>query len=88
MATKVVRAKAVLDALADTAVTNQLAERVANAFAFTYQRGETLSNEEKAGVIVAKLRAFVRQIVENAEDSQTQAAAVAANKSNLDIGND
>lgn len=68
--TKVQRAKSILDALADSSVTNALALRVADAFAYTHRRGDTLTNEQKAGVILRVLRNHVKQVVRDAEISQ------------------
>lgn len=36
---------------------------IADAFAYTYRRGETLTNEQKATVFVNALRGFVKQVV-------------------------
>ena len=91
MATKVQRAKAVLDALADTSVSNALALRVAKAFVFTYRREEVLTtNEEKADVVVQVLRGFIKQVVRDSEISQAMEAARVATApgAEIDVGVD
>lgn len=63
MATNIVRAKAVAEGIADKTLTNAVLGDIADAFAYTYQRGKTLTNEEKATVYVNALRAFTKQVV-------------------------
>jgi hypothetical protein len=71
MATKIQRAKSILDALRDpNPVTNAESVRVANAFAYTYARDRTdLTNEQKAGLFVQAIRNFVKQVIRDAEVS-------------------
>jgi hypothetical protein len=63
MATNIVRAKAAAEAIADKTLTNQLLAEIGDAFAYTYRRGETLTNEQKATVFINTLRSFVKQVV-------------------------
>jgi hypothetical protein len=91
MATKINRAISILNAMADPAtVDNALALKVANAYAYTYRRGEVLTNEQKAGVFIAALRRMVQQTVTDSETSQAaetaRAAAVAG--AQISIGTD
>lgn len=82
MATRIVRAKSIIDALSDpTPVTNAMAVRIAEAFAFTYRRGVTLTNEQKSGVFIKALRDYVKQVVRDSEVSramETERVRVAA----------
>jgi hypothetical protein len=86
MATKVVRAKAILDALADAPVTNALAARVGEAFAYTYARNEqNLTNEQEAGIFLLQVRGFIKQIVRDAEVSVAIVPVADTAKTNADI---
>ena len=90
MATKIVRAKAIIESLTDATVTNALALRIADAYAFTYARGQTLTNEQKAGVFIQSLRTLVKQVVRDAEISTAMEAArlAAAPGAEIEIGID
>lgn len=88
--TKVQRAKGILDLLSDSTLDNALALRVADAFSYTYRRDETLTNEQKAGVIIRVLRDFVKQVVRDAEVTaamETERRRVAAS-AEISIGTD
>lgn len=64
MATNIVRAKGVAEAIADKTLTNQALIDIADAFAFTYARNLTgLTNEQKATVYVNALRTLTKQVV-------------------------
>lgn len=87
MATKPQRAKAILDALADPATTDAaMLQTVGDAFAFTYRRGETLTQAQQAGLFIQVVRDFVVQITRDAIKSRAAAAASAAADSNVDLG--
>jgi len=93
MATKVQRATSILNALADPATIDAaLLTKIADAYAFTYRRGETLTSAEKAGLFIQVTRDHVRQIVNDVGESQVAAAAVAAHRaaggSDIPIGSD
>ena len=91
MATKIARAKAILDALADPATVDAaLTTRIADAYAFTYRRGETLTATEKAGLFLQVTRNQIKEIVQNAGVSQDEATAKPAliAKHALEIGTD
>ena len=89
MATKIQRATAILNALADPATIDAaLLAKVGDAYAFTYRRGETLTSAEKAGLFIQVMRGQVRQIVRDAIQSQAAKAAADAADITLDIGSD
>ena len=91
MATKIQRAKLILDTLADPVTVNvALAGRVADAFAAEYAAGQSLTNEQKAGLILQHLRNFVKERVRNAEVNTAVATArqTAATAAEIDIGED
>lgn len=74
MATKLQRAKAILDAIADpTVVDNTLALRIGNAFAIRAQLQSdvidvsSMTPTEKADVMLTAMRAFVQGVVRQAE---------------------
>lgn len=95
MATKVERAKAILDALADPAtVDNAMATRVANAFA-TYSRMQSnnfdisdLTVTQKADNILVALRRLVKDTVRTAEVAKAQedARKATAPTAEIDLG--
>ena len=90
MATKLARTKTILEALKDGTVPNEIIGKVIDAYGFTFERGRTLTNDQKATVFIRELRKQVRQIVLDAEASQ--AAATAANAAragaDIDVGSD
>lgn len=88
MATNVQRATAILDALVDGTADQTVLAKVGDAYAFTYRRGETLNNQEKAGVFINQLRMSIKQIVRDAIKSQAAAAAAANADGEISIGND
>lgn len=89
MATKIQRATAILNALADPATIDAaLLTKIADAYAFTYRRGETLTSAEKAGLFIQVTRDQVRQIVQDAIRSQAAKAAADSADVTLDIGSD
>lgn len=65
MATHVARAKAIAEAIADKTLSAQLLADIGDAFAYTYRRGEALTNEQKATVFVNQMRKFAVEVVEN-----------------------
>lgn len=84
---------AVLNALSDATQNAAMAQRVADAFIYTYRREldpATLTNEQKAGIILLYLRQFVVQVVKDAEVSQAAEAArqTALETATIDIGSD
>jgi hypothetical protein len=44
-------------------LTNAVLSDIADAFAYTYARGQTLTTEQKATVYVNALRTFTKQVV-------------------------
>lgn len=90
MATKVQRAKTILDALADATTPNATLTRVADAFAETFAPGETLTNEQKAAIFLAQIRLKIREIVHRVEITQImEATRVAGEPSTvIDLGVD
>lgn len=64
MATHVARAKQAAEAIADKTLTNTQLQEYADAFAYTYQRGKTLNNEQKATVFINEMRKFAVGVVE------------------------
>lgn len=91
MATKIQRAKSILDTLAEPAtVSVALAGRVADAFAAEYAAGQSLTNEQKAGLVLQHLRNFVKERVRNAEinTAVNTARQTAAATAEIDIGED
>lgn len=91
MATKIVRAIAILNACADPeTVDNAMATRIGDAFAYTYRRGETLTAVQKSGVFIVAVRRMIKQVVADAEVSQgleTERQRLAP-LSDITIGND
>lgn len=87
MATNVQRATAILDALVDGTADPTILAKVGDAYAFTYRRGETLNNQEKAVVFINVLRASIKQVVRDAIKSQAAAAAANAADGEISIGN-
>lgn len=67
MATRTQRAKAILDNLADTTISNALATRIADAFVYEYARGQTLTTDQRSGLLIQHIRNFVKERVRNAE---------------------
>ena len=89
MATKLQRATAILNALADPATIDAaLLTKVADAYAFTYRRGETLTNTQKAGLFIQVTRDQIKQIVQDAIRSQAAKTAADAADSEISIGED
>ena len=89
MATKIQRATAILNALADPATIDAaLLTKLGDAYAFTYRRGETLTGAEKAGLFIQVTRDQIRQIVQDAIRSQAAKVAADAADATLDIGSD
>jgi hypothetical protein len=87
MATPLQRAKSIIDALHDGDTDNARVGRILDAFAFTYRRGETLTNAQKATTFVVAIRRMVRQVTLDADRSQAAATAAAA-IANIDLGAD
>lgn len=85
MATKTQRARAILEALADGTVDDARLDRVGNAFAAEYASGQTLTNAQKAAVILQHIRNFVKERVRNAEVNAAVATARATAQANADI---
>lgn len=89
MATKVQRATSILNALADPATIDAAKlTKIADAYAYTYRRGETLTGAEKAGLFIQVTRDQIQQIVRDAIQSQAAKAAADAADVVLDIGSD
>lgn len=92
MATLQERAKLVLENIADdpAKATNALAIKVANAFAAIYRPGETLTNAQKAGLFIFKMRQHVKDLVRTAEveAAKTTAGQAAAPGADIDLGAD
>ena len=89
MATKVQRFTNILNALADPAVVDAaLLTKVADAYAYTYRRGETLTSAEKAGLFIRVTREHITQIVQDAIKSQAAKAASDLSDISLSIGSD
>ena len=90
MATKVQRAKLILDTLADQDINVSLAGRVADAFAAEFPSGQSLTNEQKAGLVLQHIRNFVKERVRNAEinTAVNTARQTAAATAEIDIGED
>ena len=95
MATKIERAKAILDAIADpVAVDNALALRVADAFALhrQMQNGSydisNLTNTQKADIFLSELRRLVKDTVRLAEVRKAQEVArlAAAPTAEIELG--
>lgn len=61
---------------------------IADAFAYTYRRGETLTNEQKATVLVNALRAFLKQAVRDWKITVAMEATkqVTAPTADVDLG--
>lgn len=83
MATHVARAKAAAEAIADKTLSAALLNDIADAFAFTYRRGQVLTTEQKATVFINEMRRFAADTVENwrisvAMDAAKQIAAPTA----------
>ena len=74
MATNLARAKNVAENIADKALTNALLIDIADAFAYTYARGKTLTNEQKATVFVNEIRKFTKRIVRDWKITVAEAA--------------
>ena len=68
------RNEAIAEAIADKTLTNALLIDIADAFAYTYQRGKTLTNEQKAIVYINALRNFTKQIVRDWKITTAEAA--------------
>ena len=78
MANKIQRVTNIINALKDPDVIDgPLLTRIADAYAFTYRRGEALTATEKAGLFIQVMRDEVKRIVKNAIESQDAAAAIA-----------
>lgn len=90
MATRTARARAILEALADATVEDARLDRVGNAFAYEYARGETLTANQRAGLILQHVRNFIKERVRAAEvgiavETARQTAEAGAE---IDIGAD
>jgi hypothetical protein len=95
MATKVERLQSVLQTLRNNdanVVTNAEVRKVADAFAFTFQREDLLklTNAQKAGVALREIKRWVRAITRDAIVSQAAAAAgqAAAVDADVNLGDD
>ncbi len=89
MATKIQRATNILNALADPAtIDGVLLNKIADAYAFTYRRGEVLTATEKAGLFIQVTRDQIKQIVRDAIRSQAAAAAAAQADADVALGED
>lgn len=90
MATKMERLQIVLATAKNADVTLNETRRVADAYAFTYARGETLTNPQKAGVALREIKRAIRQVTRDAITSQAAAAAAAEAEAEatLDLGGD
>lgn len=75
MATNIARAKIVAEGIADKTLTNALLAEIGDAFAYTYRRGQTLTNEQKATVFINQLRSFVKQVVRDWKVTTAEASA-------------
>jgi hypothetical protein len=85
--TKTQRAIAIIGAFLDTANPDvEILTKIADAFAYTYRRGETLPNQEKAGVFLDETRAWIKLGVKNAIESRDKAAVVSDSDVNLGTG--
>lgn len=90
MATRTQRARAILDALADTTVSDELATRVADGFVYEYARGQELTAAQRAGLVIQHIRNFVKERVRNAEIAAAVETArqTAAGSAEIEIGDD
>lgn len=88
MATPVQRATAILQACLDDTPDAAVLGKVGDAYAFTYRRGETLTNNQKALLLVAEVRRVIKQVTADAIRSQAAAAAASAADADLDLGTD
>lgn len=88
MATPVQRATAILQACSDGTPDAAILTKVGDAFGFTFRRGETLTNNQKALLLVAEVRRVIKQITADAIRSQAADVAAAATDADVEIGND
>lgn len=88
MATQVQRAIAILEACLNDTPDAAILTKIGDAYAFTYRRGETLTNAEKALLLVSTTRAHIKQITRDAIRSQAAATAADAADSEVEIGSD
>lgn len=90
MATHVARAKAAAEAIADKTLSAALLNDIADAFAYTYRRGQVLTTEQKAIVFINEMRMFASGVVENWRLTVPMEAArqIAAPTAKPDLGID
>lgn len=86
MATRNERLKTIMDALTETDTPVPALNKIRDAFAFTYRRGETLNNQQASGVVLIQLKRLVRQITRDAIRSQAAAEASARSDADVDLG--
>lgn len=89
MATPIQRMNTVLSGLLDREVTdNALLLRVGNAYDHSFGDGTTLTNTQKANLVLRKIRESIKQIVLDSENSKIASQAVIQAKNSIDLGSE
>lgn len=88
MATRYKRAANILEAFNDTVPTDERVTNVIDAFAYTYRRGENLTQAEKATEFIKQVRQYTRQIVKDYNQSLALKTFFETNNFDIDLGVD
>lgn len=88
MATKIKRATNILEAFNDAVPTDDRVTKVIEAFAYTYRRGEDITQAEKATEFIKQVRQYTRQIVKDYNQSLALKTFFETNNFDIDLGVD
>lgn len=88
MATKLKRATNIIEAFNDILPEEEKVNKIINAFAYTYQRNEELTQAEKASEFIKQIRLFTRQIVKDYNQSVAVKNLLDTNNFDINLGDD